>query len=78
MRKLSSFVLFFLLLSLEIIAMENRPYHHLPDGTFRNPEGSPERDPNVKWSYKIFNEERKKVKTIILLEMKLLKLVEIL
>jgi L-ascorbate metabolism protein UlaG (beta-lactamase superfamily) len=42
--------------------MENRPYHHLPDGTFRNPEGSPERDSNVKWSYKIFNEERKKVK----------------
>jgi L-ascorbate metabolism protein UlaG (beta-lactamase superfamily) len=62
MRKLSSFVLLFLFLSLEIIAMENRPYHHLPDGTFRNPEGSPERDPNVKWSYKIFNEERKKVK----------------
>jgi hypothetical protein len=28
--------------------MEKRPYHHLPDGTFRNPEGSPERDPNVK------------------------------
>ena len=33
------------------IAME-KPYHHLPDGTFRNPEGSPKRDPNVKWSYK--------------------------
>ena len=45
-----------------LIAMEKKPYHHLPDGTFRNPEGSPERDPNVKWSYKIFNEERKKVK----------------
>ena len=29
------------------IAME-KPYHHLPDGTFRNPEGSPKRDPNVK------------------------------
>ena len=42
--------------------MENKPYHHLPDGTFRNPEGSPERDPNAKWSYKIFNEERKKIK----------------
>jgi L-ascorbate metabolism protein UlaG (beta-lactamase superfamily) len=62
MRKLSTFVLIFLFFNLEIIAMENRPYHHLPDGTFRNPEGSPERDPNVKWSYKIFNEERKKVK----------------
>ena len=31
------------------VAME-KPYHHLPDGTFRNPEGSPKRDPNVKWS----------------------------
>ena len=42
--------------------MENKPYHHLPDGTFRNPEGSPERNLNAKWSYKIFNEERKKIK----------------
>ena len=37
------------------LAMAEKPYHHLPDGTFRNPEGSPKRDPNVKWSYKIFN-----------------------
>ena len=42
--------------------MENKPYHHLPDGTFRNPEGSPKRDNNIKWSYKIFNAERKKIK----------------
>jgi len=42
--------------------MEKKPYHHLPDGTFQNPEGSPKRDPNVKWSYKIFNAERKKIK----------------
>ena len=42
--------------------MEKKPYHHLPDGTFRNPEGSPQRDLNIKWSYKIFNEERKKIK----------------
>ena len=42
------------------IAME-KTYHHLPDGTFRNPEGSPKRDPNVKWSYKIFNQEKKKL-----------------
>ena len=39
--------------------MEKKPYHHLPDGTFRNPEGSPKRDPNIKWSYKIFNEREK-------------------
>ena len=41
--------------------MEKKPYHHLPDGTFRNPEGSPQRDPNVKWYYKIFNKEKKKL-----------------
>ena len=62
MRKLSSFLLIFLFFNLELIAMENRPYHHLPDGTYRKPEGSPKRDSNAKWSYKIFNEERKKVK----------------
>ena len=38
----------------------SKPYHHLSDGTFRNPEGSPKRDENVKWSYKIFNKEKKK------------------
>ena len=43
------------------LAMEKKPYHHLPDGTFRNPEGSPIRSENVKWSYKQFNEEKKKI-----------------
>ena len=43
------------------IAMEKIPYHHLPDGTFRNPEGSPKRDTNFKWSFKIFNQEKKKL-----------------
>ena len=41
--------------------MEKKPYHHLADGTFRNPEGSPERNSNSKWSFKIFNEEKKKL-----------------
>ena len=41
--------------------MEKKPYHHLPDGTFRNPKGSPERNSNFKWSFKIFNEEKKKL-----------------
>ncbi len=41
--------------------MEKIPYHHLPNGTFRNPEGSPKRDENVKWSYRIFIEEQKKL-----------------
>ena len=62
MKKLLSFFLFILFFSFELIAMENRPYHHLPDGTFKNPEGSPERTSNMKWSYKVFNEERKKIK----------------
>ena len=41
--------------------MEKKPYHHLPDGTFRNPEGSPERNTNFKWSFKVFNKEKKKL-----------------
>jgi len=53
--------LFFFLIFSMSVSENNRPYHHLLDGTFRNPEGSPKRDPNVKWSYKIFNEERKKI-----------------
>ena len=40
-----------------VIAMENKPYHHLPNGSFRNPEGSPERSENIKWSYRVFNNE---------------------
>ena len=43
------------------LAMAEKPYHHLPDGTFRNPEGSPIRSKDVKFSYKTFNEERKKI-----------------
>ena len=57
--------LYFLILVLSLnnltLAMEKKPYHHLSDGTFRNPEGSPKRDLNVKWSYKIFNQEKKKL-----------------
>ena len=41
--------------------MEAKPYHHLSDGTFRNPEGSPVRDSSFNWSFKIFNEEKKKL-----------------
>ncbi len=41
--------------------MEKKPFHHLPDGTFRNPEGSPERNSNFKWSFRIFNKEKKKL-----------------
>ena len=41
--------------------MEKKSYHHLPDGSFRNPKGSPERDSNFKWSFRIFNKEKKKL-----------------
>ena len=41
--------------------MQRKPYHHLVDGTFRNPEGSPKADPNIRWSFKIFNKEKKKL-----------------
>ena len=39
--------------------MEKKPFHHLPDGTFRNPEGSPVRSKDVKFSYRTFIKERK-------------------
>ena len=42
--------------------MKDLPYHHLPDGTFRNSEGSPKRDESIKWSYRTFNKEKKKLK----------------
>ena len=62
MKKLLILVAFIISYTSLIYSMNSRPYHHLPDGTFRNPEGSPERDSNIKWSYKIFNAERKKIK----------------
>ena len=59
--KILCFLTLIFFYSLEISSMTKKPYHHLPDGTFRNPEGSPKRNPNVKWSYKIFNQEKKKI-----------------
>ena len=44
--------------------MKDLPYHHLPDGTFRNPEGSPRiEDFAFNWSFRIFNKEKKKINT---------------
>ena len=56
-----TFLVLILTLNCVSIAMEKKPYHHLPDGTFRNPEGSPERSENFKWSFKIYNQEKKKL-----------------
>ncbi len=56
-----TFLILILTINCISIAMEKKPYHHLPDGTFRNPEGSPERSENFKWSFKIYNQEKKKL-----------------
>jgi len=61
MRKILYLILVLLIYNINLFAMDNKPYHHLSDGTFRNPEGSPKRDENVKWSYRIFNKEKKKL-----------------
>ncbi|MDA8567566.1 MBL fold metallo-hydrolase [Candidatus Pelagibacter bacterium] len=61
MKKLISFLLIILFFNIELIAMEKLPYHHLPDGTFRNPEGSPVRANDVKFSYRTFIKEKKKI-----------------
>ena len=37
-----------------------KKYHHLENGTFRNPEGSKVKDINFNWSFKVFNKEKKK------------------
>ena len=60
MTKLTILIIFIFIYNSSIISMEKKPYHHLPDGTFRNPEGSPKRDTNFKWSFKIFNQEKPK------------------
>ena len=55
-----------LFLNLDLLAMEKKPYHHIyEDGKllgFRNLEGGPKRDPNFKWNWKVFREEKKKLK----------------
>ena len=61
MKKIIILLLIVLIYNVNLMSMENKPYHHLPDGTFRNPEGSPIRDSSFNWSYKIFNKEKKKL-----------------
>ena len=38
-----------------------KKYHHLANGTFQNPEGSKVIDMNFNWSFKVFNQEKKKL-----------------
>ena len=65
-RPLIIFCIFFFFLNSNLIAMDKKPYHHIyKDGklfAFKNPEGSPQRDPNFKWKWKVFSEEKKKLK----------------
>ena len=58
-----SFLLFCLIIFFiaHLQAMENKPYHHNLDGTFRNPEGSPVRSSDIKFSYSTFSKEKKKL-----------------
>ena len=43
MAKFIIFIFIIIAYNSSLIAMDKKPYHHLPDGTFRNPEGSPVR-----------------------------------
>ena len=55
------FILIFFVYKSQLMSSENKPFHHLPNGAFQNPEGSPIRNEKIKWSYKIFNKEKKKL-----------------
>ena len=61
MKKFIILIIIFFQYNLVTLAMTNKPYHHLDNGKFRNPEGSPIRSENVKWSYSTFNKEKKKL-----------------
>jgi len=61
MLKFLSFLIIFITYNSSTVAMEKKPYHHLSDGTFRNPKGSPERSGKVKWDWKTFSNEKKKL-----------------
>ncbi len=61
-NKLFASIAIFICSTLLSNAMEPKPYHHLRDGGYRNPEGSPERSKDTKWSYRVFNKEKKKLK----------------
>ena len=61
MKKFIILIIIFFQYTTVTLAMTNKPYHHLDNGKFRNPEGSPIRSENVKWSYSTFNKEKKKL-----------------
>ena len=60
MKKL---ILFFFFITINLTFSMDKSYHHKSDGTFQNPKGSPKiEDYGFKWSYKVFNDEKKKIK----------------
>ncbi len=61
MKKFIILIIIFFQYTSVTLAMTNKPYHHLDNGKFRNPEGSPVRSENIKWSYSTFNKEKKKL-----------------
>ena len=61
MLKFLSFLIIIIAYNSSSLAMEKKPYHHLQDGTFRNPEGSPKRESGASWSYKEFNKQKKRL-----------------
>ena len=61
MLKLISLIIIIITYNSLTIAMEKKPYHHLSDGTFRNPEGSPVRTGKSNFSYRQFSKEKKKI-----------------
>ena len=61
MKKFIILIIIFFQYTSITLSMTNKPYHHLDNGKFRNPEGSPIRSENVKWSYSTFNKEKKKL-----------------
>ncbi len=61
MYKILNIIFLLFIYNIDLIAMEKKPYHHLPDGSFRNPEGSPVRSKDIKFSYSQFIKEKKKI-----------------
>jgi len=41
--------------------LDKKPYHHLPDGSFRNPEGSPVHTNKVNFSYRFFKKKTREI-----------------
>ena len=66
MRKFLLFIVLSIFFNLELSAMDKKPYHHIyKNGKlfgFRNLEGSPQRQSNFKWDWKVFREEKKSLK----------------